>query len=58
MEIKGLMEGLQENLPELEDPCPICILTKATKIPRGPTIYVSNFAPGVYASNGFCVFQC
>ena len=35
MAIKGLMEGPPENLPELEDPCPICLLTNSTKIPRG-----------------------
>ena len=29
---KGLMEGLPENLPELEEPRPICLWTKATKI--------------------------
>ena len=43
---KGLMSGLPENLPELEEPCPICILTKANKISRGPTTNVSKFAPG------------
>ena len=40
------MEGLPENLPELEEPCPICLLTKATKIYRGPTTDVFKFAPG------------
>ena len=43
---KGLIEGLPDNLPELEEPCPICILTKETKIPRGPTTDISKFAPG------------
>ena len=37
MERKGLMGGLPEDLPELEDPLPIFIMTKATKITRGPT---------------------
>ena len=46
MEEKGLMEGLPENIPELEEPCPICIMTKANKIPRVPTTDVSKFAPG------------
>ena len=32
------MEGLPENIPELEEPLPICILTKATEITRGTTI--------------------
>ena len=39
------MEGLPENLPELEEPCPIFLLTKATEITRGPTIDVSKFSP-------------
>ena len=43
---KVIIEVLQENLPELEEPCPICILTKENKIPRGPTIDVSKLAPG------------
>ena len=34
------------NLPESEDPCPICLFTNATKIPRGPTTDISKFAPG------------
>ena len=54
---KGLMEGLPETTPELEEPYPICLLTKATKIPIGPTTDVSKF-PSVHDSNGFCVFQC
>ena len=43
---KGLREGLPETLPELEEPCPIFLLTKATKISRGPATDVSKFAPG------------
>ena len=40
------MEGLQENLPELEEPRPIYLWTNSTKIPRGPITDVSKFAPG------------
>ena len=43
---KGPLEGIPENIPELEDPCTICLLTKATKILRGPTTDVSKFSPG------------
>ena len=43
---KGLLEGLPYNLPELEEPFPLCLLTKSTKIPRGPTIDVSKISPG------------
>ena len=35
------MEGLQNNIPDLEEPCPICLLTNETKITRGPTIDAS-----------------
>ena len=41
---KLLMEGLPKNLPDLEEPCPICILTKSTKIIRGTTTDISKFA--------------
>ena len=54
---KGLMEGLPENLPELEEPCPICLLTKATKISRGPTTDVSKFAPGFMLQMDFAFFN-
>ena len=52
---KGLMEGLPENFPELEEPCPICLLTKETKISRGPTTDVSKFTPGFMLQMN-CVF--
>ena len=57
MERKGLMEGIPENLPELEDPCPIYLLTKATKISRGPTTDVSKFAPGFMLQMDFEFFN-
>ena len=43
---KGLMKGFQTNIYDLEEPLPICLLTKATKIPTGPTIDDSKFIPG------------
>ena len=51
------MEGLPENLPELEDPCPICLLTKATKISSGPTTDVSKFPPGFMLQMDFAFFN-
>ena len=51
------MEGLAENLPYFEKPCPIFLLTKATKIPRGTTIDVSKFAPGFILQMGFLLFN-
>ena len=40
------MKGLLTDLPALEEPYPICLLTKATRITRGPTSDVSKFTPG------------
>ena len=37
MEIKRRVKGLPTNIPDLEEPCSICLLTKATNIPRGTT---------------------
>ena len=54
---KGLMEGLPENIPELGDPCPICLITTATKINRGPTTDVSNFSPGFMLHMDFAFFN-
>ena len=54
---KGLMEGLPKNLPELEEPCPICLLTKATKISRDPTTDVSKFPPGFMLQMDFAFFN-
>ena len=53
---KGLMEGLPENLSKLEEPCPICLLTKATKFSRVPTTGVSKFAPGFMIQMDFEFF--
>ena len=54
---KVLMEGLPENLHKLEEPCPVCLLTKATKIPRGTTTDVSKFAPGFMLQMDFAFFN-
>ena len=51
------MEGLPENLPELEEPCPICLLTKATKITIGPTTDVLKFSPGFMLQMDFSFFN-
>ena len=53
---KGLMEGLQENLPELEETCPIYLLTKETKITRGPTTDISKISPGFMLQMNFSFF--
>ena len=55
---KLLVEYLPTNIPDLEDPFPIFLITKATKIPRGPTIDVSKISLWVCASDWFFVFQC
>ena len=41
----------------MEEPCPICLLTKANKIPRGPITDVSEFAPGFMLQMGFSFFN-
>ena len=51
------MEGLPENISELEEPYPIFLLTKATKIPRGPTTDVSIFAPWFMLQMDFAFFN-
>ena len=54
IERKGFMEGLPENIPDMEETCPTCLLTKAKKNPRGPTLDVSKFAPGFMIHMIFC----
>ena len=51
------MEGLPENIPEMEEPCFIYFLTKATKITRGPENYVSKFPPGFMLQMEFALFN-
>ena len=57
MEIKALMEGLPENIHDLEEPCPIFLLTNSTKIPKGTTTDISKIPLGS-CFNLFFVFQC
>ena len=54
---KGLLEGVPENIPELEYPCPIFLLTKATKITRFPTTDVSKISPGFMLQMDFLFFN-
>ena len=51
------MYGLPTNLPDLKYPFPICLLTKATKIPRDTIIDVSKFAPGFILHMDFAFFN-
>ena len=51
------MEGLSENIPDLDGPCLICMLIKATKLPRGPTTDVSKFCPGFMLQMDFAFFN-
>ena len=55
MVVKGIMKGLPENISDLEETCPICLLTKATKIPRVMKNDVSKFAPGLMIQI-YCVY--
>ena len=54
---KGLVEGLPTNIPDLEGPCTICLLTKSTKTHRGQIIDVSKFAPGFMLHMDFSFFN-
>ena len=54
---KGLMEGFPENLSKLEEPCPICLLTKSTKPPRAPTTNISKYSPGFMLQMDFAFFN-
>ena len=54
---KGLTKGLPITLRDLEDPCPICLLTKATEIPIVLTIDVSKSAPGFILQINFPSFN-
>ena len=54
---KGITEGLPTNLPDLEETCTICLLKKATKIPRGKTIYVLKYPPGFMLQMDFSFFN-
>ena len=54
---KGLMKSLPTKLTDLEEPWPICILTKATEIPIGPNIYASNFSSGLMLQMDFVFFN-
>ena len=51
------MEVFPPNLPELEETCPICILTKATYITRGPTIDVYKTPPVFMFHMDFAFFN-
>ena len=57
MTIKWLNKVLPKNLPDLEDPCPIFLLTKATKITRGPSTDVLKSAPGFMLQIDFDFFN-
>ena len=54
---RKLIEGLPVNIPELDQPCAICLLTKATKNPCGPSIDVSTFVPGFILQLDFAFFN-
>ena len=54
---KGLIEVPQTNIPDLEQPCPICLFNKATKIPRGLTIDTLKFAPRFMLHMDFLFFD-
>ena len=54
---KGTMEVIPTNLPDLEEPCAICLLTKETKISRFPNIDVYIISPGFILQMDFSFFN-
>ena len=54
--IKVLVEVLPTNIPDLEEPWHICILTKANRNAIGPTTDVSKFSPGFMLQIYFSFF--
>ena len=54
---KELIEGLPENILNLEQNFPIFLLIKTNKIPRDPTTDVSKFAPGFMLHMDFSFFN-
>ena len=54
---KVLMEVLPTSIPDLKEPYRIFILTKETKISRGPTIDVLEFTPGFMTQMDFASFN-
>ena len=57
MSIKGLIESIPQNIPYLEEPCPICLMTKSNRIPRDPTTDVSKFPHGFMLQMNFSFFN-
>ena len=57
MEMKLIIYGLPTILTDLEEPFPICILDKATKTPRSPTIDVSKISPEFTLQMDFAFFN-
>ena len=51
------MEGPPANIPDLDEPFPFCLLTKASKITRGMNIDVSTFPPGFMLQMDFVFFN-
>ena len=49
--------GYPSNFPDLEEPCPICLLTKVTKVPTGPTFDVLKFIPRFMLKMDFSFFN-
>ena len=57
MERKGLTKSILKNIPDLEEPLPIFIFTRATRIPRGLTIDVRKSSPEFMIQMNFAFFN-
>ena len=54
---KGLMKGIPTNIPDLEEPCIICLLNEATKITSGSNMDISKSPPGFMLQMDFSFYN-
>ena len=54
---KGLITVLPKHFTSLYNSFPVLLLTKETKIPRGPSIDISKFYPGFILQMYFLFFN-
>ena len=54
---KVILQSLPTNIPDLEEPRPVCFLTKGTKITIGPTIDEPKLFPGFILQMEFLFFN-
>lgn len=53
----GIVKGLPKKIPKLSVPCPICMIAKATRLIRQPTVDMSNVPIGTRIQADFTFFN-